>query len=129
MAHGVMFGYICAGHSTTALTWKMGLINVDGAETWASAVHTQCPGGLGTLLKLQSTLAQLVDTPWLRPEVLGAGIQGPQGCTPSQYSDDFGHHTNRREGPFTYLSPPALMPMFCFNTQSHTQACSMFSEA
>lgn len=60
-ARGVMFGYICAGHSTTALTWKMGLINVDGAETWASAVHTSSVWeGLGTLLKLQSTLAQLV---------------------------------------------------------------------
>ena len=60
-ARGVMFGYICAGHSTTALTGKMGLINVDGAETWASAVHTSSVWeGLGTLLKLQSTLAQLV---------------------------------------------------------------------
>ena len=35
-------------------------INVDGAEAWASAVHTSgVREGLGTLLTLQSTLAQL----------------------------------------------------------------------
>lgn len=59
-ARGVMFWHICAGHTTTALTWKTGLINVDGAEAWPSAVHTSgVREGLGTLLTLQSTLAQL----------------------------------------------------------------------
>lgn len=52
---------ICAGQTTTALTWKTVLINVDGAEARAGDGHTSSVReGLGTLLTPQSTLAQLV---------------------------------------------------------------------